>query len=206
MSFQIPREAFDSEHEYPNWNHQWGGGLFDGIWCQQNKAFYPTFQKLFEQENIARIVEIGTASGGFIHSIRNLTDVEIITYDIVETPHKSRLEAKNITVRVMDAFDDLDNIADYIQQDGQTLVLCDGGNKPLEFNTLSRVLKPNDIIMAHDYVIDNEYYDAYIKDNVWRWCEIKLKDIILATEKYSLTPLLQDDFDLAVWCCWKKTA
>jgi hypothetical protein len=204
MTTIVPNEAYTAEYEYPNWNHKWGGGLFDGIFCQQNKAFYPTFQKLFAQENITRIVEIGTASGGFIHSIRSLTDVPIITYDIVETRHKSRLESKNIEVRVMDAFEDLDRIAEYIGQEGQTLVLCDGGNKPLEFNTLSRVLKSGDVIMAHDYVVDNDYYDAFIKENVWKWCEIKFKDIALAVDKYDLTPLLQEDFDLAVWCCFKK--
>lgn len=204
MAHIVPNEAYSPENHYPNWNHKWGGGVFDGIFCQQNKAFYPAFQKLFEQENITRIVEIGTASGGFIHSIRSITDVPIITYDIVETRHKSRLESKNIEVRVMDAFMDLDRIADYIQQDGQTLVLCDGGNKPREFNTLSRVLKPNDIIMAHDYVIDDHYYNSYIKENVWKWCEIKFKDIAIAVDAYGLEPLLQDDFDLAVWCCFKK--
>jgi hypothetical protein len=106
----------------------------------------------------------------------------------------------------MDAFEDLDRIFDYIQSDGQTLVLCDGGNKPAEFNLFSRILKTDDIIMAHDYVIDNEYYDAYVKDNVWRWCEIKYKDISIAVDKYGLSSHMTDEFQEAAWACFKKTS
>ena len=82
MSFQVPEEAYEPAHEFPNWNHKWGVGLYKGIMSQQNKNFYPAFEKLFAQENIVRVIEIGTASGGFIRAVRDLTDAQIITYDI----------------------------------------------------------------------------------------------------------------------------
>jgi len=127
MAFQVPKEAYESE--FPNWNHQWGGGVYNGIFTQQNKNFYAAFEKLFAQENIARVLEIGTASGGLTLALTDITfangvevrDAPITTYDIIETRHADRLRNRHVDVRVMDAFEDLDYIFEYIQSDGQTL-------------------------------------------------------------------------------------
>jgi len=204
MAFQIPREAFDPVNEFPNWNHQWGGGLYKGIFTQQNKNFYPAFEKLFAEENIVRVLEIGTATGGFIRAVRDLTNAEIITYDVIETKHKATLEENNISVNVQSVFEDYDTIEDYISGKGQTLVLCDGGNKIKEFEVFSRILKSGDIIMAHDYSRDENLYQAYIKNHVWRWCEIQYKDIALPVADNNLEPYMTDEFQEAVWTCWKK--
>ena len=204
MAFRIPNEAFDPANEFPLWNHEWGGGLYKGIFTQQNKNFYPAFEKLIAQENIVRVLEIGTATGGFIRAVRDLTDAEIITYDILETKHKATLEENNISVNVKSVFDDFDNVEDYISGKGQVLVLCDGGNKIKEFEVFSRMLKSGDIIMAHDYSRDENLYQAYIKNHVWRWCEIQYKDIALSVETQNLEPVLTEDFQEAVWTCWKK--
>jgi|LakMenE18May11ns_1017448.scaffolds.fasta_scaffold9958119_14 hypothetical protein len=204
MAFRIPSEAYDPANEYPNWNHEWGGGIYKGIFTQQNKNFYPAFEKLIAQENIVRVLEIGTATGGFIRAVRDLTDAEIITYDILETKHKATLEENNISVNVKSVFDDFDIVEDYISGKGQVLVLCDGGNKIKEFEVFSRMLKSGDIIMAHDYSRDENLYQAYIKNHVWRWCEIQYKDIALSVETNNLEPVLTEDFQEAVWTCWKK--
>ena len=204
MAFSVPREAYDPANEFPNWNHEWGVGLYKGITTQQNKNFYPAFQKLFAQENIVRVIEIGTANGGFIRAVRDLTDAEIITYDVLETRHKATLEENNITVNVKSVFDDFDTVEEYISGKGQVLVLCDGGNKIKEFDVFSKLLKSGDIIMAHDYSYDETMYRAYIRENVWRWCEIQYKDIAMAVETNNLEPVLTEDFQEAVWTCWKK--
>lgn len=204
MAFQIPREAFDPVNEFPNWNHQWGGGLYKGIFTQQNKNFYPAFEKLFAEENIVRVLEIGTATGGFIRAVRDLTNAEIITYDVIETKHKATLEENNISVNVQSVFEDYDTVEEYISGKGQTLVLCDGGNKIKEFEVFSRILKSGDIIMAHDYSRDENLYQAYIKNHVWRWCEIQYKDIALSVSQNNLEPYMTDEFQEAVWTCWKK--
>lgn len=204
MAFRVPAEAHDPANEFPLWDHNWGGGLYKGIFTQQNKNFYPAFEKLFAQENIVRVLEIGTATGGFIRAVRDLTDAEIITYDVLETKHKATLEENNISVNVKSVFDDFDNVEDYISGKGQVLVLCDGGNKIKEFDVFSKLLKSGDIIMAHDYSRDEELYQAYIKNHVWRWCEIQYKDIAMAVETNNLEPVLTEDFQEAVWTCWKK--
>ena len=204
MAFRIPDEAFDPANEFPLWDHKWGGGLYKGIFTQQNKNFYPAFEKLFAQENIVRVLEIGTATGGFIRAVRDLTDAEIITYDVLETKHKATLEENNISVNVKSVFEDYENVEDYISGKGQVLVLCDGGNKIKEFDVFSKLLKSGDIIMAHDYSRDEELYQAYIKNHVWRWCEIQYKDIAMAVETNNLEPVLTEEFQEAVWTCWKK--
>ena len=204
MAFRIPSEAFDPANEFPLWDHKWGGGLYKGIFTQQNKNFYPAFEKLIAQENIVRVLEIGTATGGFIRAVRDLTDAEIITYDVLETKHKTTLEENNISVNVKSVFEDYENVEDYISGKGQVLVLCDGGNKIKEFDVFSKLLKSGDIIMAHDYSRDEELYQAYIKNHVWRWCEIQYKDIAMAVETNNLEPVLTEEFQEAVWTCWKK--
>ena len=204
MAFRIPSEAFDPANEFPLWDHKWGGGLYKGIFTQQNKNFYPAFEKLIAQENIVRVLEIGTATGGFIRAVRDLTDAQIITYDILETKHKATLEENNISVNVKSVFDDYESVEDYISGKGQVLVLCDGGNKIKEFDVFSKLLKSGDIIMAHDYSYDENLFQAYIKNHVWRWCEIQYKDIAMAVETNNLEPVLTEDFQEAVWTCWKK--
>jgi len=204
MAFRIPSEAFDPANEFPLWDHKWGGGLYKGIFTQQNKNFYPAFEKLIAQENIVRVLEIGTATGGFIRAVRDLTNAEIITYDVIETKHKATLEENNISVNVKSVFDDYESVEDYISGKGQVLVLCDGGNKIKEFDVFSKLLKSGDIIMAHDYSYDENLFQAYIKNHVWRWCEIQYKDIAMAVETNNLEPVLTEDFQEAVWTCWKK--
>lgn len=204
MAFKVPDEAYDPANEFPRWNHKWGGGLYKGIFAQQNKNFYSAFEKLFAQENIVRVLEIGTATGGFIRAVRDLTDAKIITYDVVETKHKAILEDNNISVNSKSVFENYSAVEDYISEKGQVLVLCDGENKIKEFNVFSKLLKTGDIIMAHDYSYDEPLYRAYIRENVWNWCEIQYKDIALAVETNNLKPVLTEDFQEAVWTCWKK--
>ena len=204
MAFRVPSEAYDPANEFPNWNHKWGGGVYKGIFTQQNKNFYPAFEKLFAGENIVRVLEIGTATGGFIRAVRDLTNAEIITYDVIESKHKATLEENNISVNVKSVFEDYEVVEDYISEKGQVLVLCDGGNKIKEFDVFSKLLKSGDIIMAHDYSRDEDLFQAYIKNHVWRWCEIQYKDIALAVETNNLEPVLTEDFQEAVWTCWKK--
>ena len=204
MSSRMTHEAFDPVNEFPNWNYKWGLGLYKGIMSQQNKNFFPAFEKLFAQENIVRVLEIGTANGGFIRAVRDLTDAEIITYDVLETKHKATLEENNISVNVKSVFDDFDTIEEYISGKGQVLVLCDGGDKRYEFHVFSKMLKTGDIIMAHDYSYDEAMYRAYIRENVWGWCQLQYKDIAFAVETQNLEPVLTEEFQEAVWTCWKK--
>jgi len=89
----------------------------------------------------------------------------------------------------------------FIQQEGVTIVLCDGGYKIGEFNILSKYIKPEDFILAHDYASTDEFFDEYINMKFWNWHEIQDSDIQESVEKHNLKPFMQDEFTKAVWVC-----
>jgi len=190
----------DSRCEFPNWNHTHGAGLFNGIPAQQNKNFYDAFKRLFAQESISRVLEIGTAEGGFTYALRAITDVPIVSYDIFEGKWHHLLTEQNIEVKHMNCWDDIEFIANYIQQEGQTLVCVDGGNKIREFNDLSLYCKSGDIIMAHDY---HHTKESDTRKSVWRWCEISYADIQNTVEDLGLIDMCEQFNDCA-WACWKR--
>jgi hypothetical protein len=95
-------------------------------------------------------------------------------------------------------------VVSYIQNDGLTLVLCDGGSKKDEFRLLSEYLKPNDIIMTHDYSPTIEYFQEYMKNKIWNWHEIQDSDIIESCQKYDLIPHMREEFLSVAWACFRK--
>jgi hypothetical protein len=61
-----------------------------------------------------------------------------------------------------------DNINKY-----KTLIICDGGNKPLEIATYSQILESGDIIMPHDFgiEIDDHNIDKNIVEEYQPWSD-----------------------------------
>lgn len=82
-------------------------------------------------------------------------------------------------------------VIDCIQKAGTTVVLCDGGNKIKEFNLLSRYLKTDDFILAHDYAESKEIFYSTIYRNRWNWCEITNVDITDAVKKITYSIILK---------------
>lgn len=186
----------------------------------QHSDIQNKLRDLFTQKLPSQILEIGTASGGLSLMIRDtldeigLIDSQFRTYDIFDTDRvelKSVIKAgAKVDLRVKNvfnhAYDDLldecvEEIQSFIQQDGTTIVMCDGGSKKNEFNILSRFLKPGDIIMAHDYSSTPEYFEEHIKNKIWNWHEIQDSDIQESVSKYDLEPFMQEDFQQVVWVC-----
>jgi hypothetical protein len=95
-------------------------------------------------------------------------------------------------------------ITQYIQQEGLTIVLCDGGCKKCEYNILAPLLKTGDIIMAHDYAPDRDFFEKHMKNQIWDWMEIEDKNIKDISEKYNLTPYNQEEMLSIAWNCRKK--
>jgi hypothetical protein len=98
----------------------------------------------------------------------------------------------------------VEEVKSFIQQSGTTIVMCDGGSKRNEFNILTPFLKSGDIIMAHDYAPNSEYFETYINGKVWNWHEIEDAHIAECSQKYELEPYLQEEFQKVVWVCKKK--
>jgi hypothetical protein len=175
---------------------------------------------LFSQKMPSQILEIGTAAGGLSLMIRDildearLTNSQFRTYDVFDSNRpelKSIIEAgAKVDLRIKNVFnhaysdlqdDCIEEIQSFIQQEGTTIVMCDGGSKKNEFNILARFLKPGDIIMAHDYSPTLEYFEEHINNKIWNWLEIQDSDIQESVSKYNLEPFMQEDFQQVVWVC-----
>lgn len=92
-------------------------------------------------------------------------------------------------------------VNDFIQSEGTTIVLCDGGSKINEFKTLAEYLKVGDIIMAHDYVDTKENFIENYKNKIWNWREIGDEHIDSTCDRYNLVNYMKETFDPAVWVC-----
>src|SRR5690606_29913306 len=128
--------------------------LHADIPMQQHPDVAPALRSLFADYPPARILEIGTGAGGFAMLLQELCPATPIrSYDIRTSPHRAKLVAAGIVVRTADVFypQVFSEIADYVQQPGRSVILCDGGDKPSELRHIAQVAKPGDLILAHDY-------------------------------------------------------
>jgi hypothetical protein len=94
----------------------------------------------------------------------------------------------------------ISNIKNIIQNSGRTLVLCDGGNKELEFEIYSEFLKTDDVIMLHDYSHEiNDYLRLSHSQNWVSQPESYYENIKQITVKNKLEPYLYDNFKSVFW-------
>lgn len=184
---------------------------FRGFAAQQSHNAYQIFYDFLSEVKPKRILEIGTSLGGFTEFLKMCTtdlqlDTNIRSYDIHRHPWYEDIKAKDIDVRVENIFSDgytscKQEVIDYIQQSGTTIVLCDGGWKIGEFNLFAKYIKTGDYILAHDYAYSQEVYIQKIKNKIWNWCEITEQDISQSSNENNLMPYKQEIFDNAVWAC-----
>jgi predicted O-methyltransferase YrrM len=189
-----------------------------GLSVEQNPNILYPFYKLISQIKPKQILEIGTFAGGLTLILRDLldenglTDSELLTYD-VNSPNYliEQVGEKKIEIKVKNLFSDdyqsfrseeeMNEISNFIQKNGQTIVLCDGGSKKTEFNIIAPLLKEGDIIMAHDYCYDGVVFENKIKGKYWNWLEINNSDIEQSCLVNNLVDYLEDDFDKVAWAC-----
>jgi cephalosporin hydroxylase len=184
---------------------------FKGNAAQQYHGVYEVFYEFIKNTKPKRILEIGTALGGFTQFLRMVCDhikldTKILSYDINSRPWYSDMIKNNIDVRVEDVFSNNytevnDFVKNFIKEDGVTLVLCDGGNKIGEFNLLSNFIKSGDFIMAHDYAHDKEVFNKNINGKIWNWLEIQESDITQSCQNNNLISYMNEEFSSVVWVC-----
>lgn len=188
---------------------------YQGHEAQQNPFAYEVFYNFLKTTKPKRILEIGTSSGGFTLFLRLIcTDLEleteIVSYEIHDRPSYEFLRSKGLDIRIKNIFkEDYSDVTiqepiDYIQQDGTTVVLCDGGYKIGEFNLLSKFIKSGDFILAHDYASTSEYFNENINLKLWNWHEIQDLNIQDAVNNNNLEPYMHGEFQKAVWVCKTK--
>jgi cephalosporin hydroxylase len=208
----------DSQDFYVDGNVPYGS--YDGLSIQQHFKVVKPFCDLINNVKPSQIIEIGTAAGGLTLMLRDILDIydlnesSLFTYDLY-TPNYliDRINKDNINIvyysnnLFSENYDDLvstEEIKNLIQRQGRTIVLCDGGSKKNEFKLLSKLLKSGDIIMAHDYSPNQEYFDLNIKNKIWYWLEIQDTDIIPSINENNLIPYMEDEFKNVVWVCKEK--
>lgn len=182
--------------------------------AQQHHNVYQIFYDFIADVKPARILEIGTALGGFTQFLKHCCDTlnistEIVTYDIYARQGYDDMRQTGIDVRIENVFTDdgegiIEPIIELVKNQGTTIVLCDGGCKAREFNFLSKHIKSGDYILAHDYCESEEIFDKEIKDKIWQWHELKKVDVENAFLQNNLTEYKQDKFKQAVWLCAVK--
>lgn len=187
---------------------------WDNHTAQQFHGAYEVFYNFLATVKPKRILEIGTALGGFTNFL-NISkkelglDTEILSYDISERPWYKDMISDGIDVRVEDVFNFIDftvkqEVIDFIRRDGITIVLCDGGWKKGEFNVLSDFLKQGDFILAHDYAENKEVFQERIYGKIWNWHEIEDADIREASDRNNLQLYEKETFENVAWTCRTK--
>jgi len=187
---------------------------FDGHAAQQYHEAYEVFYNFLKDVKPVRILEIGTALGGFTIFLKTCCNelglnTNIRSYDINTNPWYKDIINMGVDIRVenifLDGFEGMDEeVINYIQGDGITIVLCDGGWKIGEFNLISKYIKSGDFILAHDYAENKEVFESKINGKIWNWHEIQDSDISEASDKNNLLIYNKETFENVVWTCRVK--
>jgi cephalosporin hydroxylase len=194
-----------------------GACSYKNFLAQQHEGVFDVFRKFLSEIKPKRILEIGTAAGGFTLFLRDtldelgLHDSKIKTFEPNIHPNFDYLRERGVEIVHENIFDhEYMNIVKpefvepFINEEGTTLVLCDGGYKITEFRKLSPFLKEGDFIMAHDYSKDKEFFDEHINNKIWLWREISDEYIEDVFTINNLKPYNQEEFQNVVWLCMKK--
>jgi hypothetical protein len=183
--------------------------------CQQHHGIFQVFYDFFKGVKPSNVLEIGTALGGFTMFMKIISDelglnTSILSYDIHRNAWYGDMINEGVDVRVENVFsegfaDVNQEVKDFINKDGTTIVLCDGGYKQGEFNLLSKFIKQGDFILAHDYGESKEIFDNKIFNNIWNWCEITESEIANACKDNNLIDFDKETFNNVAWTCKVRT-
>ena len=140
------------------------GGLWpNGVQVAQSWLEIGAVLMTVQQHQVVRVLEIGTHRGGLAsllaaRTLFSWTPFEALTVEINAAllAPKTRVDLASTTglaLRLQDCFGDafLAEAREFVARPGLTLVYCDGGDKPREVLTFAPLLKPGDLIAAHDY-------------------------------------------------------
>ena len=207
-------EYEDKVYKKSNLEHNDSISTYDGWGAQQNPNAFEVFYNFLNEIKPLRILEIGTSLGGFTSFLNYATKrlnipCNILSYDIHFKDWYNDMINEGFDVRVENVFNHhytevKQEVIDFIQQDGITLILCDGGSKIHEFKLLSNYMKNNDFIMAHDYSQNKETFKENVYMKIWNWHEIEDKDIQESCEKNNLISYNQEIFNTIAWVCKVK--
>lgn len=180
---------------------------YRGVRCSQSRRVFRALDRLHEvtwSRPVERIVEVGTLYGAFTRILRDhdvSRKAEVYSFDVKDTLVDP---VPDVSLLLGDVFAEpqLSTLADLIQRPGRCFVFCDGGDKEREVRELCRFLKPEDVVLCHDYVKDPGAWVADPKDwNVGQY-ESSYSNIKDALEAAHCEPFLELEMQRAVWGCF----
>jgi len=142
---------------------------FLGNEMAQNRDEFMSWKGFLEEYNFKRFIELGTWKGGFALYMINFCEgkgVDFNTFDIEDyedTPEKQEVNFSKYFYK-LDIWKHIKYLKELIEQEGRTILFCDGGNKIKEFITFSPFLKKDDIIVIHDWGVEIRDGDVDAKD------------------------------------------
>jgi cephalosporin hydroxylase len=179
--------------------------LYKGIRCAQTPRVLnalDTLQEMCKDDMPKRILEIGTLYGGFTQLLRDhsiTTDATMHSFDI-----------KNTLVREIGSVDFINGdvfgngrqqLIDLITAPGRVILMCDGGDKEREVREFCAFLKPNDIIMCHDYVKDVSLVGTPAVGD-WVGYETLYVNIKDALKTNNCEAILEEVMQMSMWGCF----
>lgn len=168
------------------------------------------FNTIFAENKICQIIEIGTNRGGLSILLSDIApeNCQILTLDINSgfLQFNPKDYEHNLTFMERDCLAaGKQLVTSWIQKDGQSMLLCDGGSKNKEFNLYSQYLKPNDIILLHDYIDNPDIWTESCLKYKWPSSpESSMAAIKKSVKQYGLEEYQYDYACCHLWGCFKK--
>lgn len=178
--------------------------LANDIVTQQYSNFREYFDAFFKIHDIDRVLELGSSNGGLTYHLATQYNLPVLTVDIVTASIAKKVF--NVA-RVMKGDHSDPSVIEYLKKNfidkpGKLLILCDGGDKPHNFNTFAGLARVGDIIAVHDYFETREEWE---NQQVWGWVECTREDISGTIEQYNLNETDSYMRQIA-WSFWEKTS
>lgn len=183
---------------------------YRGVIIQQSKNVPSVFVEFFGRVKPSRILEIGSSFGGLSMLMEDILEELDIECEIISVDVKNRGQTNKKTRFIIENIFNEDyslkseEYSRFIQQEGISVVICDGGNKVKEFNELCNFLKDEDFIMAHDYAESRKFFIEEIKGKKWNGLEITEKGISDCSKRNNLQHFMKDEMANIAWVCKQK--
>ena len=182
--------------------------VYKDVLVGQTKTTPELLSLLISNNEFKTIIEIGTHRGGLSLWLNDNkpANCSFTTIDITAEHLKIDLIKEHVNFLLGDCFTDNKNtLINLIKNEGQTLLLCDGGNKEEEFKTFAPFLKVNDVIMCHDFADDMETYYSVQSSIKWpSGPESFMSNLASAANLNNLLPYFFEDAKRCFWGCFKK--
>lgn len=168
---------------------------YNRLHIKQIKGTLEVFDRFFEMYQFRNIIEIGTGNGGFsTYIVDKIKDKEtsFITCDIrtIKKRIKKHLLDNGATVITGDVNEN-DLLEEIVKSEGRCLILNDGALKLPQFVRFSKVMKPKDIMLTHDYYRDRKSASGIITAKNVRKCR----------KRNNLKVIHEDMFEDFIWLC-----